>query len=107
MAESWRDKVLQIGNLVLELHTGRAFWNSAEVHLTVGEFNIVRLLACSVGQHVTYLEIYGFIAGNGKGDHRANVRSAIKRIRHKFEALDPTFDRIQNYTSFGYNWATD
>jgi two-component system, OmpR family, response regulator ChvI len=32
------------------------------------------------------------------------VRSAIKRIRNKFRDLDPTFDKIENYVSFGYCW---
>jgi two-component system response regulator ChvI len=32
------------------------------------------------------------------------VRSAIKRIRNKFRDLDPTFDKIENYTGFGYCW---
>ncbi|MEA2801060.1 MAG: two-component system, OmpR family, response regulator ChvI, partial [Rhodospirillaceae bacterium] len=36
--------------------------------------------------------------------YRANVRSAIKRIRNKFRALDPAFDEIENYTGFGYCW---
>jgi hypothetical protein len=36
--------------------------------------------------------------------YRANVRSAIKRIRNKFRDFDPTFDRIENYTAFGYCW---
>jgi hypothetical protein len=46
----------------------------------------------------------GFIAGSGPDGYRANVRSAIKRIRNKFRDLDPTFDKIENYTGFGYCW---
>ena len=62
---------------------------------------------------MTYREIYdalhyrGFVAGCGEDGYKMNVRAAIKRIRRKFEALDPTFGRIQNYTSFGYLWAQD
>jgi hypothetical protein len=25
-------------------------------------------------------------------------------LRNKFRALDPTFDKIENYTGFGYCW---
>lgn len=109
--ESRRDKVVQVGNLMLKPHISRAFWNGADVYLTVGEFKIVNLLAGSVGQHMTYREIYdamhyrGFIGGCGANGYRTNVRSAIKRVRRKFEERDPTFDRIQNYTAFGYIWA--
>jgi two-component system response regulator ChvI len=59
---------------------------------------------------VTYRAIYdhmhyeGFIAGSGDDGHRGNVRSAIKRIRNKFRACDPTFAEIDNYQSFGYCW---
>ena len=111
--ESRREKVLQFGSLMLKPHISRAFWNDVDVELTVGEFKIINLLASNVGQHVTYREIYdalhyrGFVAGCGENGYKTNVRSAIKRIRRKFEALDPTFERIQNYTSFGYIWAQD
>jgi hypothetical protein len=59
---------------------------------------------------VTYRAAYdrlrfeGFIAGSGNDGFRANVRSAIKRIRNKFRACDPAFDAIENYTGFGYCW---
>ncbi len=113
VSESGRDKVLRVGRLVLKPHISRAFWNDVDVELTVGEFKIINQLAINVGHHVTYREIYdalhyqGFIAGHGANGYRTNVRSAIKRIRGKFKALDPTFDRIQNYTAFGYIWAED
>lgn len=108
---SQRDKVLQFGKLMLKPHVSRAYWNSIDVDLTVGEFKIVNLLARNMGQHVTYREIYdclhyrGFIAGSGENGYRTNVRSAIKRIRRKFEICDPEFREIQNYTAFGYIWS--
>jgi two-component system response regulator ChvI len=94
----------------LLLESSRAYWNHVDVDLTLGEYNIVHLLASKPGNFVTYRAVYdrlrheGFIAGEGAEGYRANVRSAIKRIRNKFRALDPTFDRIENYTGFGYCW---
>ena len=111
--EARREKVVQVGDLLLKPHISRAFWKEADIGLTVGEFKIINLLANNAGGHVTYREIYdtlhyrGFVAGCGENGYKANVRSAIKRIRRKFEALDPTFERIRNYTSFGYIWAQD
>lgn len=111
--ESRRNKVLQVGGLTLRRSVSRALWNEADVELTVGEFKIIDLLANNIGQHVTYREIYdvlhprGVVGGGGASGYRTNVRSAIKRIRRKFEALDPTFDRIRNYAAFGYIWAQD
>jgi len=99
---------LTCGKLLLE--SCRAYWNQVDVDLTLGEYNIVHLLASKAGSFVTYRSVYdrlrheGFIAGEGAEGYRANVRSAIKRIRNKFRALDPTFDKIENYTGFGYCW---
>ena len=101
---------LACGKLLLRPQTSRAFWNGVDVGLTLGEYNIVRLLASNVGRYVTYRAIYdrlhyeGFIAGTGDEGYRANVRTAIKRIRNKFRSCDPAFDEIENYTGFGYCW---
>ena len=101
---------LTCGNLVLNMETSRACWNQVDVGLTLGEYNAVHLLATHSGSFVTYRTLYdrlrfkGFIAGTGNDGYRANVRSAIKRIRNKFRACDPAFDEIENYTGFGYGW---
>jgi two-component system, OmpR family, response regulator ChvI len=96
--------------LVLKPETSRAYWNHVDVGLTLGEYKIVHLLVSNAGSYVTYRAAYdrlhyeGFIAGIGEDGFRANVRSAIKRIRNKFRACDPNFDKIENYTGFGYCW---
>jgi len=101
---------LTSGKLVLNTKTSRACWNQVDVGLTLGEYNVVHLLASKAGTFVTYRTLYdrltyeGFIAGIGDDGYRANVRSAIKRIRNKFRACDPAFDEIENYTGFGYGW---
>ena len=98
------------GRLMLKPRVSRAFWDDADIHLTLTEFKIVHLLASNVGSYVTYRAVYdcmhyvGFIAGSGENGYRTNVRSCIKRIRNKFRAVDPTFAEIDNYQSFGYRW---
>jgi two-component system response regulator ChvI len=104
------DAPIICGKLLLRPDVSRVYWNDVDLSLTLGEYKIVHLLASNVGRYVTYRAIYdrlrheGFIAGDGPDGYRANVRSAIKRIRNKFRALDPTFDKIENYTAFGYCW---
>jgi len=104
------DRSMICGKLLLRPDVGRAYWQDADLDLTLGEYNIVHLLASNVGRYVTYRAIYdrlhyeGFVAGSGADGYRTNVRSAIKRIRNKFRNFDPTFDKIENYTSFGYCW---
>ena len=101
---------LACDRLRLKPETSRAFWNGVDVDLTLGEYKLVHLLVSKAGSFVTYRAVYdrlrfqGFIAGSGTDGFRANVRSAIKRIRNKFRACDPTFDEIENYTGFGYCW---
>jgi hypothetical protein len=71
---------------------------------------IVHLLASKMGLSLTYRLIYdqlnyeGFVAGSEVEGYRANVRSAIKRIRKKFYDVDQTFDKTENYAAFGYCW---
>ena len=99
---------LACGKLLLD--GSRARWDQVDVDLTLGEYNIVQLLASKAGSFVTYRAVYdrlryeGFVAGTGPQGYRANVRSAIKRIRNKFRACDPAFDGIDNYNGFGYCW---
>jgi two-component system response regulator ChvI len=104
---------IQSGKLLLRTAANRAFWNGIDLNLTVTEFNILRLMVTQADEHVTYRAIYdcvhhpGFIAGNGEDGYRTNVRSAVKRIRNKFRAIEPNFAQIENFSSFGYRWCED
>jgi two-component system response regulator ChvI len=101
---------LMIGNLQLDTRSGRAYWKGEPVELTLSEFGMVRILALRANKDVAYRDIYdvarghGFQSGRGAEGYRANVRSSIKRIRHKFREIDPDFDIIENYPGFGYCW---
>jgi two-component system response regulator ChvI len=109
-AELEVDESQHCGRLMLKPRVSRAFWDAIDVDLTVSEFNVVRLLASNVGNHVTYRAVYdcvhsvGFIAGSGEEGYRINVRSMVKRIRNKFRLVDPEFAEVENYPSFGYRW---
>jgi two-component system, OmpR family, response regulator ChvI len=99
------------GKLLLNPNVGRAYWNDRDVGLTLGEYNIVHLLATNAGRWVTYRAIYdrvhyeGFIGGSGEDGYRTNVRGTIRHIRKKFLQCDETFDEIQNFVGLGYRWA--
>jgi two-component system response regulator ChvI len=101
---------MMCGKLLLCPDVSRACWESIDAGLTLGEYNIVHLLASNAGRYVTYRAIYdrlhyeGFIGGSGADGYRCNVRSAIKRIRIKFGGCDSAFDEIENYAGFGYCW---
>lgn len=99
------------GPLELKLEVARAFWAGSRIDLTLTEFNIVKLMSTRAGEDVSYRDLYDlvhgkdFVAGYGPAGYRANVRAFIKRIRHKFRAVDAGFDEIENYPGFGYRWS--
>jgi len=105
-----RDRVQRRGKLELRPDICRATWDGIAVNLTVTEFHIVRLLAGREGADCSYREIYDlvhgedFVAGYGAEGYRANVRTTIRRIRRKFQAVDADFAHIENYPGFGYRW---
>lgn len=104
------ESVVSKGPIRLMLDTNRAYWNGAELDLSLSEFRLVRLMVERAGRDVSYRELYdlvhgeGFVAGEGDIGYRANVRAFIKRIRQKFRDVDRNFDRIENYPGFGYRW---
>jgi two-component system response regulator ChvI len=104
---------LSLGQLMLRFDTNRALWAGRAVDLTLTEFRIVTLLAEKAGSDIGYREIYDlvhgkdFVSGQGSEGYRANVRTFIKRIRKKFCDVDPGFDHIENYASFGYRWTAE
>jgi two-component system response regulator ChvI len=92
----------------------RARWLGKDVGLTAAEFRVVKLLALEPGTYRSYRLVYdvlrnqpGFVAGSGVNGYQCNVRSAIKRIRNKFRAIDPAFDHIRTYSSMGYCWSEE
>jgi len=101
------------GRLVLYRQTSRATWDGTDLDLTLGEYNVVELLALNVGNFISYRALYdvvrapGFVSGHGPEGFRANVRSTIKRARNKFRAVDADFSAIESYMSFGYRWTPD
>lgn len=88
----------------------KAIWAGHPVELTAFEFTLIRVLAQRLGKPATYRELYdairgvGFEAGTEDYGHKGNVRSMIKRIRQKFQALDASFDQIENLRGIGYAW---
>lgn len=101
---------LIVGPLLLKFTCRRAFWKERDVDLTISEFKIVKALADQSESFFTYRAIYdvvhyaGFAAGTGVEGYQTNVRSLIKRIRRKFEAVEPGWNGIQNYAGHGYRW---
>ena len=104
-------KPLRLGSLTLLPTTARAQWNWQDVGLTITEYKIVAFLVSRRDRPASYREIYdaahysGFVAGTGEYGFQVNVRALMKRIRRKFERIDPGFSQIVNWPHVGYSWA--
>jgi len=95
------EDVIDRGRLRLDAKRVLASWDGRPVDLTVTEFWIVHALARHPG-HVRSREQLMGEARMVVDD--ATVTSHVKRIRKKFHAVDPAFDRIENVYGLGYRW---
>lgn len=94
-------RALERGKLRVDAERLAAHWNEREVDLTLTEFWIVHALAKHPG-HVKNRQQLMDAARVVLDD--ATITSHVKRIRRKFEAIDPAFDAIQTVYGLGYRW---
>jgi two-component system, OmpR family, response regulator len=94
-------RVLERGKLRLDTERLEISWNGKDPCLTLTEFWIVHALARHPG-HVKNRQQLMDAARVVLDD--ATITSHVKRIRRKFESLDPGFDAIQTVYGLGYRW---
>jgi len=99
--EAAAEDVVERGRLRLDTKRVLAAWGGQRVDLTVTEFWIVHALARHPG-HVKDREQLMGEARMVVDD--STVTSHVKRIRRKFLAVDPGFDRIESVYGLGYRW---
>jgi DNA-binding response OmpR family regulator len=99
------EELLQAGELVLDLRRYTARWDGQVVPLTVTEFMILHALVRHPGHVKTRQQLMdeGYPHDTFVSDR--TIDSHIKRLRKKFVALDPTFDRIDTVYGLGYRYA--
>ena len=95
------EDVLARGPLALDLKRLSVDWNGRRVDLTLTEFWMVHALARHPG-HVKDRDSLMRDARIVVDD--ATITSHVKRIRKKFVAVDPAFDRIDTVYGMGYRW---
>jgi two-component system OmpR family response regulator len=89
------------GPLVLDGERMRAEWDGTVVLLSLTEFWIVHALARHPG-HVKNRQQLMDAANVVLDDN--TITSHIKRIRRKFQSVDPAFDALQTVYGMGYRW---
>ena len=92
---------IERGELALDPDRLTALWKGQSVPLTVTEFWVVHALAARPGHVRSRAQLMS--AANAVLDD-SSVTSQIKRIRAKFDAVDPDFSAIQTVYGMGYRW---
>ena len=95
------EDLLQRGALALDIPRLTADWNGQRVDLTLTEFWMVHALARFPG-HVKDRDALMRDANIVVDD--STITSHVKRIRRKFQAIDPAFDHISTVYGMGYRW---
>lgn len=96
-----RETVVALRAVQLQLERMQVSCNEHEVPLTVTEFWMVHALLRHPG-HVKSRE--QLMREAQVVVDEATVTSHIKRIRRKFEQIDPAFDEIETLHGVGYRW---
>jgi len=95
------EETLTRGELTLDLKRFRVAWRSHPLSLTLTEFWMVHALARHPG-HVKsrdqLMREANLVVDEG------TVTSHVKRIRRKFQAVDPAFEHLETAYGMGYRW---
>src|ERR1700682_3070615 len=94
-------EIVRRGALSIDGERMQTTWNGAPVTLSLTEFWIVHALARNPG-HVKNRQQLMDAANVVLDDN--NITSHIKRMRRKFQQIDPAFDAIQTVYGMGYRW---
>jgi two-component system OmpR family response regulator len=98
------EEIVERGPLLLDHKRLSAQWHGHAVDLTLTEFWMVHSLARFPG-HVKDRDALMRDARIVVDD--STITSHVKRIRRKFAAADPAFDRIDTVYGMGYRWKAE
>ncbi|HEV3287161.1 MAG TPA: proteobacterial dedicated sortase system response regulator [Steroidobacteraceae bacterium] len=94
-------ELIRRGPLTLDAERMQAQWDGQVVLLSLTEFWMVHALARHPG-HVRSRQQLMDAANVVLDDN--TITSHVKRIRRKFQAVDPQFDAVQTVYGMGYRW---
>lgn len=101
MAQNTQENQLHQGDLRLDMDRLSAHWKQQTIELTVTELWMLHALALHPG-HVKsrdqLMEAASIVVDS------STITSHIRRMRRKFQDVDPTFDQIEAVYGIGYRW---
>lgn len=95
------EEVISRGPLELDMKRLSASWKSVRVELTLTEFWMVHSLARFPGHVKNRAQL---MRDSNLVVDDDTVTSHVKRLRRKFQAVDPAFDGIETVYGMGYRW---
>jgi two-component system response regulator ChvI len=98
------DAPVRHGELELDLQRYTVKWHGQPVNLTVTEFMMLHALIRYPGHVKSRKQLHqdGYPHDAYVSDR--TIDSHIKRVRRKFEEVDPSFDRVETVYGLGYRW---
>jgi two-component system, OmpR family, response regulator ChvI len=98
------ETIFRVGSLELDPHRFIVRWKGKPIDLTVTEFLMLQALVKHPGHVKTRQQLTrdGYPHDNYVSER--TIDSHVKRIRKKFEAVDPQFDRIDTVYGMGYRY---
>jgi two-component system response regulator ChvI len=106
-APETREELLEVGPLRLDLQRYVARWRDQPLPLTVTEFMLLRALARRPGHVKSRTQLMEDAYAQDTFVSERTIDSHIKRLRKKFNAVDPEFDRIDTVHGLGYRYVQD
>jgi two-component system, OmpR family, response regulator len=94
-------QIIRRGALSIDGEKMQATWNAVPVTLSLTEFWIVHALARNPGHVKNRQQLMD--AANVMLDDNT-ITSHVKRLRRKFQQVDPAFDAIETVYGMGYRW---
>ena len=98
------DKVIQRGEIILDVDRHICSWRSIDVRLTVTEFLILKSLVVRPGLVKSRDQLMDVAYGETIYVDDRTIDSHIKRLRKKFRSYDKSFDQIRTRYGSGYSW---
>jgi two-component system OmpR family response regulator len=96
------DQIYRHGDLVVDQQSMAISWKGQPINMTLTEYWLVESMARRPGHVRTYDHMMQVTRQSMV--ERNTINGYIRRIRNKFKAIDPAFDRIQTVFGVGYRW---
>ena len=98
------ERIMTVGDLVLDPLRVAAAWKSMPVPLTVTEFLLLQALVCRPGIVKTREQLMEEAYPDRVSVTDRTIDSHVKRIRRKFESIDRAFTGLESVYGAGYRY---